>query len=180
MPWTALVRERSCLQHLMLLNIWVEFQFRIIHYSTSWEIPLQCVKVLCWLDQRDNFPVCIPSAILCAKVQCLVPIWCLPCLRWRVHLGEVPWRYLTRPIRTATVWSPAGIFIHWSGGYRSDANDADDGDWNPLLFEWAEVQKSPCTSANRLFLWSCKYGCCEVAPHVEESLTLATLKTSLA
>ena len=121
-----------------------------------------------------DFPVCIPSAILCAKVPCVVPTWCFPCLSWPVQLGEVPWPYLTCPLTTAIAWSPDGISIHWSGGYRSEDNDADDVFWNPLLrsvneyvlepvhlpdflsihllFGRAEVQGSPCTSflVNRL------------------------------
>ena len=80
-----------------------------------------------------DFPVCIQSAILCAKVPCVVPRWCFPCFPWRVQLGEVPWPYLTCPITTAIAWSPDGISIHWSGGYRSEDSDADDVFWNPLL-----------------------------------------------
>ena len=62
-----------------------------------------------------RLPVCIQSAILCAKVQCVVPRWCFPCFPWRVQLGEVPWPHLTCPITTAIAWSPDGISIHWSG-----------------------------------------------------------------
>ena len=80
-----------------------------------------------------DFPVCIQPAILCAKVPCVVPRWCFPCFPWRVQLGEVPWPYLTCPITTAIAWSPDGISIHWSGGYRSEDSDADDVFWNPLL-----------------------------------------------
>ena len=78
-------------------------------------------------------PVCIPLAILCAKLPCVVPLWCFPCFPWRVQLGEVPWPYLTCPIATAIAWSPAGISIHWFGGYRSEDNDAGDVFWKPLL-----------------------------------------------
>ena len=80
----------------------------------SWEIPLRFVKVT-WTS-----PVCIPSAIPRAKVPCVVPLWSFPCL-WRVQLGEVPSPYPTFPMRTATTWSPDGILVQWSGGYRSDA-----------------------------------------------------------
>ena len=125
-----------------------------------------------------DFPVCIPSAILCAKVPCVVHIWCSPCFPWHVLLGEVPWPYLTCPIATAIARNPDGISIHWSGGHRSEDNHADDVFWNPLLrsvneyvlepvhlpdflsihllFGRAEVQGSRCTSlsVNRLLsLW---------------------------
>ena len=65
-------------------------------------------------------PLCIPSTILCAKVPSVVLLCCSPC-------------YPTCPRRTAIARSPAGISIQWSGGYRSEDNDADDGFWNPLL-----------------------------------------------
>ena len=105
---------------------WIEFEFRTVHHSMSCAIPLQFVKVLCWLDQW--FP-----QQFCAKLPCVVPPWRFPCFPWRMQLGEVPWPYLTCPMRTATAWSPAGISIHWSGGYRSEDNDADDGFWNLVL-----------------------------------------------
>jgi len=89
-----------------------------------------------------DFLVCIPSTMLCAKVLCVVPLWCFPCFRWHVQ-GEVHWRYLTCPIRTATVWSPAGISVQWSWGYRSEDNDADDGFWNPLLRSVNEYEFKP-------------------------------------
>ena len=113
-----------------------------------------------------DFPVCIPSAVLRVKVRCVVPLWCIQCFPWRVQLGEVRGPYLTCPIRTATPWSPAGIFVQWSGGYRSEDNDADDGFSNPLLCSVNEYELkpdffcihllSPCTSsANRLLSLSC-------------------------
>ena len=85
-----------------------------------------------------DFPLGIPSVILCAKVPFVLPLWCFPCFRRRVQLGEVPWPYLTCPITTAVAWSPASILVQWSGGYRSEDNDADDVFWNPLLrrCEW--------------------------------------------
>ena len=39
--------------------------------------------------------MCIPSAILCANVPCVLPRWCFPCFPWLVQFGEVPWPYLT-------------------------------------------------------------------------------------
>ena len=39
-PWTALVREESCLQDMTLRDIWVEFEFRSVHHTA---IPLQFV-----------------------------------------------------------------------------------------------------------------------------------------
>ena len=79
-----------------------------------------------------DFPVCIPSAILRAKVPCVI-IYGVFHVFLRVQLGVVRWPYLTCPITTATAWSPAGISVHWFGGYRSEDNDADDVFWNLLL-----------------------------------------------
>ena len=133
-PWTALVIE-NCSRLMMLLDTWVEFKFRSIHHAMSWEIPLRFVKVT-WTS-----PVCIPSAILCAKVPCVVPLWSFPC-PWRVQLGEVPSPYLTCPMRTATTWSPDGILVPWSGGYRSDAGENDDVSRNPFLWTLKLCYKS--------------------------------------
>ena len=100
-------------------------------------------------------PVCIPSAILCAKVLCVVTLWCFRCFRWRVQLGEVRWRYLTCPMRTATAWSPAGISVQWSGGYRSEDSDVDDGFWNPLLRSVNEWSLSQLLHSSPLWVgWS--------------------------
>ena len=121
-------------------------------------------------------PVCIPSAILCAKLLDVVPLWCFPCLPWRVQLVQVHWPYPESPTRIATAWSPAGTFVQWSGWYRSEDNDADDGFWNPLLrsvneyerelvhlpdflsihllfFGRAEVQGSPCIRFSGIMFW---------------------------
>ena len=113
-----------------------------------------------------------PDCPVCICVHSLNNFVCqglgFPSFPWRVQLGEVHWPHPTCPIRTATAWSPAGIFVQWSGGHRSEDNDADDGFWNPLLrsvnnyglepvhlpdflsirllFGRAEVQGSPCTS----------------------------------
>ena len=58
-----------------------------------------------------DFPVCIPSAILRAKVPCVI-IYGVFHVFLRVQLGVVRWPYLTCPISTATAWSPAGISVH--------------------------------------------------------------------
>jgi len=119
--------------------------------------------------------VCIPPTVLCATLLCVVPLWFFPCFRWHVQLGEVRWPYLTCLIRTATAWSPDGIFIQWSGGATTEDNDADDVFWNLLIrrvneyelkpdffalissFGRAEVQESPCNSfsANRFLSLLC-------------------------
>ena len=119
--------------------------------------------------------VCIPPTVLCATLLCVVPLWFFPCFRWHVQLGEVRWPYLTCLIRTATAWSPDGIFIQWSGGATTEDNDADDVFWNLLIrrvneyelkpdffalissFGRVEVQESPCNSfsANRFLSLLC-------------------------
>ena len=118
---------------------WCLGGIRVLHRS-PFDFPGDTTAV-CWSPlligpMGADCPVCIPSAILCAKLLDVVPLWCFPCLPWRVQLVEVHWPYPTRPTRTATAWSPAGIFVQWSGGYRSEDNDADDGFWNPLR-AWA-------------------------------------------
>ena len=92
-----------------------------------------CDSLRSFADWTWTSPVCIPSVILCAKVPCVVPLWSFPCL-WRVQFGEVPSPYPTFPMRTATTWSPDGILVQWSGGYRSDAGENDDVFWNPFLW----------------------------------------------
>ena len=93
----------------------------------------RCDSLRSFADWTWTSPVCIPSAIPCAKVPCVVPLWSFPCL-WRVQLGEVLSPYLTCPMRTATTWSPDGILVPWSGGYRSDAGENDDVSRNPFLW----------------------------------------------
>ena len=55
-PWTAFWEE-TCFPQMMLINIWVEVEFRTVHRSISREI-LRFVKVLCWLDQWDQTAFC--------------------------------------------------------------------------------------------------------------------------
>ena len=94
---------------------------------------LSFVKILCALGQWDQAALCAFFQQFHVSRSRVVPLWCFPSLPWLVQLGEVHWPYPTCPIRTATAWSPAGISVQWSGGHRSEGNDADDGFWNPLL-----------------------------------------------
>ena len=73
--WTVLVREENYLQHMMLLNTWVEFQLRTVHHSMSWEVPSAVCEspLLIGPSMRPDCPVRIPSAILCAKVLHVAP-----------------------------------------------------------------------------------------------------------